>query len=198
MDQDHRSGARAFGAAALAALLLVALVAAFSGRGRWRGREPGPTAGQLLRAGQNGGEWLLPNKSYEGNRYTPAMIPVAFTGKVGGRSRELVAIGDKGENFLILDQGAGAIVHRLALSDQTGLYTTVPTLAGTTGCPNHGGGIEWNPGAYDPASNLFLVPSTEECGLWKLATDHPSYVPGQPYTGGPFPARRNGTGTLWR
>jgi alcohol dehydrogenase (cytochrome c) len=126
----------------------------------------------------------------------PAMIPVAFTGTVGGRARELVAIGDKAGNFLILDQATGAVVHRLAVSDQTGIFTTVPTLTGTTACPNHGGGIEWNPGAYDPASNLFVVASTQECGFWKLQTEHPIYVPGQPYTGGPLPARRAGTGLL--
>jgi alcohol dehydrogenase (cytochrome c) len=126
----------------------------------------------------------------------PAMIPVAFTGKIGGGARDLVAIGDKAGDFLILDQATGAVVHRLAVSDQTGLFTTVPTLAGTTACPNHGGGIEWNPGAYDPASNLFVVPSTQECGFWKLQTEHPVYVPGQPYTGGALPARRAGTGLL--
>ena len=59
-----------------------------------------------------------------------------------------------------------------------------------------GGGIEWNGGAYDPNSNSFLVPSTEECGIWKISTDDPQYIPGQPYTGGPFPRRQKGTGVL--
>jgi mono/diheme cytochrome c family protein len=88
------------------------------------------------------------------------------------------------------------VLHRLAVDQQTGLFTTRPTLAGTFACPNHGGGIEWNGGSYDPATNLFLIPSTEECATWKILTTNPQYVAGQPYTGGPLPKRRAATGKL--
>ena len=125
----------------------------------------------------------------------PAMIPVLFEGKVGGQTRKLVAIGDKAGNFVLLDRTTGTPVHRLALSKQVGLDNP-PSFKGTEACPNHGGGVEWNGGAYDPASNSFLVPSTEECAVWKITTDDPQYIAGQPYTGGPFPTRRNGTGVL--
>ena len=126
----------------------------------------------------------------------PAMIPVVFEGRVDGTMRHLVAIGDKAGNFVILDRQSGRVVHRLALSKQQGLDTP-PTVQGNEVCPNHGGGIEWNGGAYDPASNLFLVPSTDECGVFKLSSDAPpQYIPGQPYEGGPLPRRQNATGTL--
>jgi alcohol dehydrogenase (cytochrome c) len=124
-----------------------------------------------------------------------AMVPVLFSGKVGGASRELVAVGDKAGNFVILDQGSGAVIHRLALSDQTG-FDKPPTLAGTPGCPNHGGGIEWLGGAYDAKSNLFVIPSTNECGVWKLLTENPEYIPGQTYQGGALPTRGKGTGVV--
>jgi mono/diheme cytochrome c family protein len=123
------------------------------------------------------------------------MPPVLFEGKVGGQTRKLVAIGDKAGDFVLLDRLTGAVVHRLAVSRQVGL-TTPPSRAGSEACPNHGGGIEWNGGAYDPNSNSFVVPSTEECAVWKITTDHPQYIPGQPYTGGPFPPRHSGTGVL--
>jgi alcohol dehydrogenase (cytochrome c) len=125
----------------------------------------------------------------------PAMIPVLFEGQVGGRSRPLVAIGDKGNNFVILDRDSGKVIHRLIIGTQRGLDHP-PSLKGTEACPNHGGGIEWNGGAYDPASNSFLVASTEECALWKITSDDPQYLPGQLYTGGPLPSRHNGTGLL--
>jgi alcohol dehydrogenase (cytochrome c) len=126
----------------------------------------------------------------------PAMIPVLFDGQVAGRTRHLVAVGDKGGNFVILDRRTGAVVHRLAVSKQKGLETP-PTVEGNEVCPNHGGGIEWNGGAYDPASNLFLVPSTEECGIFKLSSDAaPQYIPGQPYEGGALPRRQNATGVV--
>jgi alcohol dehydrogenase (cytochrome c) len=125
----------------------------------------------------------------------PAMIPVLFEGHVGGRPRSLVAIGDKAGNFVILDRATGTLVHHLALSRQEGL-SMPPTLAGKMACPNHGGGIEWNGGAFDPRTNSFLVPSTNECGMYKIATEHPEYIPGQPYEGGALPKRQNGTGML--
>ncbi len=125
----------------------------------------------------------------------PAMIPVLFNGWVAGQTRSLVAIGDKAGNFLLLDRSSGKVVHRLALDNQAGL-NTLPSRNGTSACPNHGGGIEWNGGAYDPDSNSFLVPSTEECAVWKITSDAPQYIPGQPYTGGPLPKRQNGTGLL--
>lgn len=135
---------------------------------------------------------ILQNDTHDDD---PAMIPVLFEGNVAGQTRPLVAIGDKAGSFLMLDRITGKLVHRVAVSDQTGLNTH-PSLDGTKACPNHGGGIEWNGGAFDPATNSFLVPSTEECAIWKIVTDDPQYVPGQPYTGGPLPKRQNGTGVL--
>jgi alcohol dehydrogenase (cytochrome c) len=135
---------------------------------------------------------LLQNDTHDED---PAMIPVLFEGQVHGQSRALVAIGDKAGNFVLLDRKTGKVVHRLALDDQSGL-TIPPSRDGTRACPNHGGGIEWNGGAYDPNSNSFLVPSTQECAVWKITTDQPQYIPGQPYTGGPLPKRQNGTGVL--
>ena len=135
---------------------------------------------------------ILQNDTHDDD---PAMIPVLFSGQVAGQTRQLVAIGDKAGNFLVLDRNTGKVVHRLALDDQTGL-NTVPSRDGTKACPNHGGGIEWNGGAYDPDSNSFLVPSTEECAVWKITSDDPQYIAGQPYTGGPLPKRQNGTGLL--
>ena len=135
---------------------------------------------------------ILQNDTHDDD---PAMIPVLFEGQVDGQPRALVAIGDKAGNFVLLDRNTGQVVHRLAVSLQTGL-NTAPTLQGTEACPNHGGGIEWNGGAYDAHTNSFLIPSTEECAVFKIISTDPQYVPGQTYTGGPLPKRRNGTGVL--
>jgi alcohol dehydrogenase (cytochrome c) len=136
---------------------------------------------------------ILQNDTHDDD---PAMIPVLFEGQVKGRRRPMVAIGDKAGNVVLLDRSTGEMVHRLAVSDQTGLATTEPTRKGTHACPNHGGGIEWNSGAYDPNSNSFLVPSTNECATWTVVSDDPVYIPGQLYTGGPLPKRQNATGVL--
>jgi alcohol dehydrogenase (cytochrome c) len=135
---------------------------------------------------------IIPNDTHDAD---PAMPPVLFDGKVGGTLRHLVAVGDKAGDFLILDRTNGNVIYRMPLDEQLGLNSP-PTLAGERACPNHGGGIEWNGGSYDPASNLFLVPSTEECAVFKILTTDPQYVPGQPYTGGPLPKRQKSTGKI--
>lgn len=126
----------------------------------------------------------------------PAMPPVVFDGSVGGTARHLLAEADKAGNFVVLDRTNGKLVYRMAVDQQTGLLTNKPTLQGTKACPNHGGGVEWLGGSYDPGSNLFLLPSTQECAVWKLQTTNPKYVAGQPYTGGPLPKRQQSSGLV--
>ena len=125
----------------------------------------------------------------------PAMPPVLFDGTVGGKSRPLVAIADKGGNFVILDRATGAAVHRLAVATQLNLERT-PSTNGTKACPNHGGGAEWLGGAYDPASNYFIIPVTQECGVFKSYAKQPAWVQGQNFRGGPPVARQEGTGLV--
>jgi alcohol dehydrogenase (cytochrome c) len=137
---------------------------------------------------------IVPNDVHDND---PSMPPVLFTGKVGGVDRQLLAVGDKAGDFVILDRTNGKLVSRLVVSNQQGIFTTVPSLKGTFACPNHGGGIEWNGGSYDDAANLFFIPSTQECAIWKIV--YPAavpYVAGQPFTAGPLPKRRTASGVL--
>ena len=127
----------------------------------------------------------------------PSMPPVLFTGNVDGVSRQLLAVGDKAGDFVILDRTTGKVVSRMAVSNQQGIFTTVPSVAGTFACPNHGGGIEWNGGSYDATTNYFVIPSTQECAVWKIIyTGAVPYIPGQPYTAGPLPKRQPATGVV--
>lgn len=125
----------------------------------------------------------------------PAMIPVVFKAKVGGEERDLVAGGDKAGNFVVLNQKDGKLLYRIAVSHQMNVNVP-PTKEGIRSCPNHGGGIEWLGGAYDPSTQNFIIPSTNECGTWKIETDDPKYVAGQPYKGGALPSRENATGVV--
>jgi alcohol dehydrogenase (cytochrome c) len=121
--------------------------------------------------------------------------PVLFDGKVGSAVQPLIAVGDKASDLVILDRTNGKLVYRMAVDNQVGI-STPPTLTGERTCPNHGGGIEWNAGSYDPGSNLFLVPSTQECAVFKITSTDPKYIPGQPYEGGALPKRQNATGMI--
>jgi alcohol dehydrogenase (cytochrome c) len=136
---------------------------------------------------------LLHNDTHDAD---PAMPPVLFDGKVDGTTRQLLAIGDKGGDFAVLDRTDGKVIYRFPVDDQTGLNTTTPSLKGTAACPNHGGGLEFNGFAYDPGTNYVLIPNTVECGIWKITSTDPAYIAGQPYEGGPLPKRQNATGRL--
>ena len=125
---------------------------------------------------------FIPHDTHD---WDPAMPPVLFHGKVNGQERALVAAGDKGGNFWILDAATGDLVDHTAVSFQKG-QNTEPSREGNIACPNTNGGIEFNGGSYDPATNAFIVPSVNQCGRWK-SLDQAVYIAGQFYLGGGFP-----------
>ena len=126
---------------------------------------------------------FIPHDTHD---WDPAMPPVLFTGTVNGASRSLVAAGDKGGNFWVLDTRTGAVVYHLAVSTQKG-QSTEPNRRGDIACPNTNGGVEFNGGSYMPDTNAFYVPSVDQCGIWK-SQGTATYVSGQFYLGGAFPA----------
>ena len=130
-------------------------------------------------------KWYFQFIAHDTHDWDPAMPPVLFYGKVNGQERPLVAAGDKGGNFWVLDSASGHLVDQTAVSFQHG-QDTDPTLSGNVACPNTNGGVEYNGGAYDPATNTFYVPSVNECGFWR-STQQAMYINGQFYLGGVFP-----------
>lgn len=125
---------------------------------------------------------FIPHDTHD---WDPAFQPVLFTGTVNGASRKLVAAGDKAGNFWILDAATGKLLDHTVTSFQKGV-NQAPSLEGNIACPNTLGGIEYQGGAFDPATNDFYVPSQNECGEWK-ATKEAVYIAGQFYVGGTFP-----------
>ncbi|HEY3846905.1 MAG TPA: PQQ-binding-like beta-propeller repeat protein [Acetobacteraceae bacterium] len=125
---------------------------------------------------------FIPHDTHD---WDPPMQPVLFSGKVGDDTRLLVATGDKAGNFWILDANTGKLVDKTVTSFQKGVDTP-PSVEGNIACPNTLGGIEYQGGAFDPATNAFYVPSQNECGRWTGAKDV-VYIAGQFYLGGAFP-----------
>ena len=125
---------------------------------------------------------FIPHDTHD---WDPAMPPVLFTGTVAGASRRLVAAGDKGGNFWVLDAGTGSLVYHIPVSPQRG-QNTQPSRNGDIACPNTNGGVEFNGGSYLPQTNAFYVPSTAQCGIW-TSPGTAAYIAGQFYLGGAFP-----------
>lgn len=115
------------------------------------------------------------------------MPPVLFQGTVNGQQQELVADGDKAGNFWILNAKTGKLVSKTPLSFQLNQSSHPAYKGANYACPNTNGGIEFNGGAYDPATNAFYVPSSNQCGKW-TAKQKAVFTPGQFYLGGSFPS----------
>jgi alcohol dehydrogenase (cytochrome c) len=125
---------------------------------------------------------FIPHDTHD---WDPAMGPVLFKGKVDGEERNLVAAGDKGGNFWILDADNGKLVDHTVVSFQHN-QDTEPSKNGNVACPNTNGGVEFHGGTYDPATNTFFVPSTNQCGFWQ-SSGKVTYIAGTFYLGGAFP-----------
>jgi alcohol dehydrogenase (cytochrome c) len=131
-------------------------------------------------------KWYYQFIPHDTHDWDPAMPPVLFKGKVAGQDRSMLAVGDKAGNFWMLDASDGKLIDHTSVSFQKGLNSE-PSKQGNIACPNTNGGVEYNGGAYDPNTNTFFVPSTNQCGLWK-SQDRAVYIAGQFYLGGAFPS----------
>ncbi|MGH7051088.1 MAG: pyrroloquinoline quinone-dependent dehydrogenase, partial [Acetobacteraceae bacterium] len=139
-------------------------------------------------------KWYYQFIPHDTHDWDPVMQPILFTAKVGNEERKLVASGDKAGNVWILDAESGKLLSRTPVSFQFG-QDTAPSLAGNYACPNTLGGVEYQGGAFDPATNTLFVPSQNECGFW-TATKDVVYIAGQFYLGGGFP-KLVGPNTGW-
>jgi alcohol dehydrogenase (cytochrome c) len=132
-------------------------------------------------------KWYHQFIAHDTHDWDPSMPPVLFTGMVDGKQMKLAAAGDKAGNFWVLNAQNGDLVYHTPVSYQLN-HDTQPALQGNNyACPNTNGGIEYNGGSYDPATNTFFIPSTNQCGKWS-ANDKAEYVAGQFYLGGAFPS----------
>ena len=132
-------------------------------------------------------KWYHQFTPHDTHDWDPSMPPVLFTGTVDGKQMKLAAAGDKAGNFWLLNAENGDLISKTPVSYQRN-QDTAPAQNGVNyACPNTNGGIEYNGGAYDPATNTFYVPSTNQCGKWS-ANDKAEYIAGQFYLGGAFPS----------
>ncbi|HXF32988.1 MAG TPA: PQQ-binding-like beta-propeller repeat protein [Candidatus Acidoferrales bacterium] len=114
--------------------------------------------------------WYYQFTPHDMHDWDAAMPPVLFTGRVGGTKRSLVATGDKGGNFWILDARDGTLVHHSVVSTQRGA-STAPTANGTVTCPGTNGGVQYNGGSFMPETNAFYIPSIDQCETFKTGRD---------------------------
>lgn len=131
-------------------------------------------------------KWYYQFTAHDTHDYDPAMPPVLFTGSIGGGPVKLVAAGDKAGNFWILNAEDGKLISKTPLSFQYNQNSQPQVGSSNYACPSWNGGIEFNGGAYDPVTNTFFVPSSNQCAKWSAA-NRAQFVAGQFYLGGSEP-----------
>ena len=140
-------------------------------------------------------KWYYQFIPHDTHDWDPAMPPVRFTGQVGwprraNSSRRATRAATSGFST----RPTASSSSHLAVSTQKG-QNTEPSPEGNLACPNTNGGVEYNGGSYDPQTNMFYVPSVDECGIWKKLPTA-TYIGGQFYLGGTFP-KLEGPNTGW-
>jgi PQQ-dependent dehydrogenase (methanol/ethanol family) len=101
--------------------------------------------------------------------YDTADSPTIVTAKVNGKEQKVVTVGTKGSEWFAYDAKTG-----------TPIYTNVafgkidhpePTPSGVMVYPGVLGGQNYAPDTFDSASNLDLIPSIEQPGIYKSANN---------------------------
>jgi alcohol dehydrogenase (cytochrome c) len=138
-------------------------------------------------------KWYRQYIPHDTHDWDAAMPPVHFMGVVQGTRRELLAAGDKGGNFWVIDATNGTVLEHTAVTTQT-VFPADPALHGSVACPGSNGGVQYNGGAYLPETNMFYVPSVDQCQIF--TTDgNVRYLPGTLYQAGKTEV--NGASTGW-
>jgi PQQ-dependent dehydrogenase (methanol/ethanol family) len=99
--------------------------------------------------------------------YDTADSPTLVTAKVGGKDRKVVMVGTKGSEWFAYDAKDGTPIYQNVPFGKIDHPT--PTPEGVLVYPGVLGGQNYAPDTFDPASNLTLIPSIEEPGLYKSA-----------------------------
>lgn len=107
---------------------------------------------------------LIPHDTHGWGEMT---APLLFHGRLSNQPRDLIAVGDRGGNVWFLDPSLGHVLNRSRVSFQKS-GETVAAAGGAAICPAFNGGVARNGGVFDPETNIFFVPSAEECIAVKL------------------------------
>jgi len=110
---------------------------------------------------------LIPHDTHGWGEMT---APLLFHGLLSNQPRDLIEVGDRGGNVWFLDPSLGHVLNRSRVSFQKSGETVTPA-GGAAICPAFNGGIARNGGAFDPETNIFFVPSADECIAVKLEND---------------------------
>jgi alcohol dehydrogenase (cytochrome c) len=99
--------------------------------------------------------------------YDTADSPSILKAKINGQERKVVAVGTKGAEWFAYDAATGEVIYKNVAFGK--IDHPKPTPEGVMVYPGVLGGQNFAPDTFDPASNLVLIPSIEQPGIYKSA-----------------------------
>jgi len=99
--------------------------------------------------------------------YDTADSPTIVKAKVNGKERKVVMVGTKGAEWFAYDPATGEPIYKNVPFGK--IDHPKPTPEGVMVYPGVLGGQNYAPDTFDPESNLTLIPSIEQPGLYKTA-----------------------------
>lgn len=123
---------------------------------------------------------FIPNDTHDSDL---SQISPLFTAKVGGKSRDLMAVSGKDGLLRVMDRDTRDVLFELPITTRQNV-DAAPSVEGIHRCPGLLGGMEWNGPAYSPVTRTIYVAAVDWCGTFKLATEKPEFVPAAHYYGG--------------
>ncbi len=123
---------------------------------------------------------FIPNDTHDSDL---SQVSPLFTAKIGGKSRDLMAISGKDGLLRVMDRDTRDVLFELPITTRENV-DAAPTVEGIHRCPGLLGGMEWNGPAYSPVTKTIYVAAVDWCGTFKLAAEKPQFVPAAHYYGG--------------
>jgi alcohol dehydrogenase (cytochrome c) len=123
---------------------------------------------------------FVPNDTHDSDL---SQVSPLFTAKVGGKSRDLMAVSGKDGLLRVMDRDTRDVLFELPITTRENV-DAAPSLEGVHRCPGLLGGMEWNGPAYSPVTKTIYVAAVDWCGTFKLFAEKPEFVPAAHYYGG--------------
>jgi PQQ-dependent dehydrogenase (methanol/ethanol family) len=111
--------------------------------------------------------WEQQQLSHDLWDYDTAESPDVVTAKVNGKDQKVVMVGTKGAEWFAYDAKTGTPIYKNVAFGK--IDHPKPTPEGVMVYPGVLGGQNYAPDTFDPESNLTLIPSIEQPGIYKSA-----------------------------
>ncbi len=113
----------------------------------------------------------------------PVTAPL-FTATINGARRDVVTLGGKDGLLRLVDRESHEQLYAVPVTTRLNADAD-PTEEGVYACPGLVGGMEWSAPAFNPQTDLMVVPAVDWCGVFKR-DEEPRFIAGQLFMGGSF------------